>query len=285
MPIQKEFEKYGDEATFIRDFVIPLLRRLGFFIVDYHGKREYGRDLIFSEIDRFNNFVYHGLQAKYEKSISQKESEGLIDDCREAFRHSLQHPITGEVGNICNFVAANAGTFGDNTPENFHEDARNREHRGHVRLLDGKALLHLDRWATVARLEQVAEAISGLLVELRFNRMLLPGVGDAMRQTLQDQHRRIVIERLRTNAVSHYIQRPLLPGSIDTDVISRYLLVAERAVNAPLDVMTAALVTVPVLLANANGILIGIGEIERLGSGLEIAINAVLSTLGPLASS
>ena len=95
MPMQQEFRKYGNEAAFIRDFVVPLLRRLGFFVVDYHGSREYGRDLIFSEIDRFNIFVYHGLQGKYQESISQQESGGLIDDCREAFLTPFQHPDTG----------------------------------------------------------------------------------------------------------------------------------------------------------------------------------------------
>lgn len=208
----------------------------------------------------------------------------LIDDCREAFRHPFQHPITGEVGHICSFVIANAGSFGDNTPENFHEDARNREHRGHVRLLDGKALLHLDRHATAARVEQVGEILNGLLLEIRFNSSLLPTIKNAMQATLQEQKRRPILERVRTNAASHYLQKPFLPALIPTDHISRYLFTAERAVNSPLDDVTGEIVTVKTLADRAKVVLIGITAMEALGAGIAVAIQSVLNTLAPLAA-
>jgi hypothetical protein len=285
MPIQKEFEKYGNEETFLRDFLVPLIRRIGFFIVDYHGKREYGRDLIFSEIDRFNNFVYHGLQAKYEMSIGQKESGGLIDDCREAFRHPFQHPITGETGHICNFVVANAGSFGDNTPENFHEDARNREHRGHVRLLDGKALLQLDRSATIARVEQVGETLSGLLFELKHNRTMLERITKTVQSYVKvtQEHGTgpFPIERLRLSAFLHYVQKPILTNLVDFSFVTNYLYEAELGVNGTLD---AACTNPPNKTELFENVLVHIGRVQTSMDGLEVTIKAVLDSIGPLAA-
>ena len=64
MAIPGEFT-YADEAGFITRFVLPLLQRLGYsLVVNYHGTREFGKDLVFGEIDRFGHVVYHGMQVK-----------------------------------------------------------------------------------------------------------------------------------------------------------------------------------------------------------------------------
>jgi len=75
MPIPAEFERYREprksEENFIQKLLKPLLQRLGYYSVrDYHGSREFGKDLVFAEVDRFAEISYHGLQAKYEDSVS-----------------------------------------------------------------------------------------------------------------------------------------------------------------------------------------------------------------------
>ena len=91
MPIPPEFN-YVNEDEFTQRFLIPLLQRLGFsLVVNYHGHAEFGKDLIFAEIDRFGHVRYHGLQAKYKPSISLNEVEGLITDCRQAFSNPFTH--------------------------------------------------------------------------------------------------------------------------------------------------------------------------------------------------
>ncbi|MGD9858247.1 MAG: hypothetical protein AB7U20_25175, partial [Planctomycetaceae bacterium] len=70
---QKEFQ-------FRDQFVMPLLLRLGFgIVVHYHGTREFGRDVIFGDLDRFGHVVYYGLQIKYESSIGLGASQKLIE--------------------------------------------------------------------------------------------------------------------------------------------------------------------------------------------------------------
>ena len=72
MAIPNELKIFANEADFLARFIIPLLYRLGFsVVVNYHGQREFGRDLVLGEIDRFGHVLYYGLQAKYVDSLSQ----------------------------------------------------------------------------------------------------------------------------------------------------------------------------------------------------------------------
>jgi hypothetical protein len=73
----KKLTSYTSEDDFIQRFLIPLLKRLGFSVVNYQGKSEHGRDLIFAEMDRFGHVRYHGLQAKYLPSIGLVEYDVL----------------------------------------------------------------------------------------------------------------------------------------------------------------------------------------------------------------
>jgi hypothetical protein len=88
----------GDQKEFqFRDkFVMPLLVQLGFgIVVNYHGKRELGRDVIFGDLDRFGHVVYFGMQIKYELSIGLSASHDLVHDVVEATNNPFRHPETG----------------------------------------------------------------------------------------------------------------------------------------------------------------------------------------------
>lgn len=70
MAITPEFERYQEprrsEENFIQQFLKPLLQRLGYYSVrDYHGTREFGKDLVYAEVDKLADISYHGLQAGY----------------------------------------------------------------------------------------------------------------------------------------------------------------------------------------------------------------------------
>lgn len=74
MAIPPELQRFANEAALIHELLTPLLVRLGFgVVVDYHGRREFGKDLVIAEIDRFNHVRYHGLQAKHVDSIGKGE--------------------------------------------------------------------------------------------------------------------------------------------------------------------------------------------------------------------
>jgi len=56
MTIPAEFDRYREprksEENSIRWFLKPLVERLGYCSVrDYHGTREFGKDLVYAEVD------------------------------------------------------------------------------------------------------------------------------------------------------------------------------------------------------------------------------------------
>jgi len=161
MPIERHF-KYANEAEFTNQFLVPLLRRIGYsVVVEYHGTQEFGKDLVFGEIDRFGQVAYHGLQAKYVDSISQSDSHALIQDCREAFGNPFRHLSTGAEERISTFTVANGGSIADNARTNFFNTLAS-PHGGHIRMLNGKELVELDRWAAVRQVESVGPQLTGL---------------------------------------------------------------------------------------------------------------------------
>ena len=54
-----------DENKYTNEIIIPLLRKMGYMEVTYnHGIREFGKDIIFSEFDKFGNKRYYAAQIK-----------------------------------------------------------------------------------------------------------------------------------------------------------------------------------------------------------------------------
>lgn len=283
MPIEKALG-FQNEADFTSRFLVPLLRRLGYSVVaEYHGQREFGKDLVFGEIDRFGEVAYHGLQAKYQDSISQSDSEKLIDDYRQAFRNPFRHPNTGAEHRINTFVVANAGNIADNARDNFFIAATNAEHGGAVRMFDGKALLALDRWATINQRDNIGERLEGLRIELRFNgTYIMSSVRSAMQQYVADKAGTVPAQRLRSVAVSHYLQQPALRHTIDVEDCNSYWLLCE-ATNAMLQHLAGSL-TIDTKVSMAGSILQQLNRIELLSQKLDIAVGIAIQGIEPLAA-
>jgi hypothetical protein len=282
MPIQTEFQRFGDEKQFTTCFLVPLLRRLGYSTVTlYHGAREFGKDLVFAEIDRFGQVTFHGLQAKYVPSIGLADSNELVADCKQAFNNPFTHPTTGSLERICVFVVANAGSISDSSRTNFF-NAVSTPHGGHVRLIDGTTLLELDRWASVARAEAVGELLSGLRIELNINQQLLAVFQDLLPRHLADRKTaRRPLQRLRIAAISHYLQSPLLTTDVDTNTVVDYWFAAD-AVNRLLDSL-GGLLTEDARRSNVEIVIERLAVMESLTRQLEASLTAATDALGPLA--
>ena len=96
IPAQLSYQGPSKEFQFRDQFVMPLLVRLGFGVVaNNHGQREFGRDIVFGDIDRFGHVVYYGMQVKYESSISLGDSHSLAQDAEQATHNPFRHPHTG----------------------------------------------------------------------------------------------------------------------------------------------------------------------------------------------
>ena len=222
MPIVSSFN-YADEAEFLDQLILPTLERLGFsLIARYHGAREFGKDVVFAELDRFGHVRYHALQAKYIPSIGLSDARRLIDDCKQAFENPFTHPATGQVERISCFYAANGGSISDQARETFF-NAINLPFGGSVGLLDGNAILALDRWAVFNRQELIGERLTAILIELRYNRRLLKVIEERFTRYIEDNEKTFPAGfRLRINACSSYLQVPFLQSSEFDEAVEAY---------------------------------------------------------------
>ena len=210
MPILSSFD-YADEAEFLDQLILPTLARLGFSLVArYHGTREFGKDAVFAELDRFGHVRYHALQAKYVPSISLSDSRSLIEDCKQAFENPFTHPATGQVERISCFYAVNGGSISEQARESFF-NAINLPFGGSVALLDGNAVAALDRRAVFSRQELIGERLSAILTELRYNRKMFKVIRDRFTPFIEGNSTTFPAGfRLRLNACSAYLQVPFL---------------------------------------------------------------------------
>jgi len=268
--------KYTNEDDFIQRFLIPLLQRLGFsLVVNYHGHAEYGKDLIFAEVDRFGHVRYHGLQAKFEESISLNEVETLISDARQAFNNAFTHPQNGTVERISSFYAVNAGSLGTEAVQHYFNSLRHT-YGGNVQLLQGKDLVTLDRWASVNREEHVGAVLSAMTIELRYNLVMSTSMEERMKQ--KHGH---PLERLRAAAISNYLTRPILPSHLDADDVLQYWIAVE-GVNQILDKLIFPFSSRD---ADVKVMIEMIGRLRTYTKLLDASLREAMTQLGPIAGS
>lgn len=271
--------KYDNEDDFVQKFIIPLLHRLGFaLVVNYHGRAEYGKDLVFAEVDRFGHVRYHGLQAKYVPSISLNEVEELVLDCRQAFTNHFVHPQTGTTERISSFYAVNAGSLGQEAILHYFNSLLPL-YGGNVRLLQAKDLLTLDRWATINRKDMVGELLTGMLLELRSNRHQVKSIFPQYEKAVAAGAPIFLFVQLRLNAMSRYLEGPLLPMALSSDTVQLYW----ADVTLLMSLLNTFLYRGVQKGLNADpmiGTLASIGErIEKSASELEAAILKLVETL------
>jgi hypothetical protein len=213
MAYLKELE-YQSEQDFTHRFVLPLLNRLGYAVViNYHGSTEFGKDVVVGDFDRFSHLRYHAIQIKYLPSISLNDAEDLIRDCNQAFRNPFRHPQTGESHLISSFYAINGGSISDQAATHFFATTRS-SFGDNAHLLDGKALLQLDRFATLVGVTGLRSTLLGMRVEALFNQEVASYIPEALRR-MMEENGGYPLQRLRVEAVASLLERPpvgLLPN-------------------------------------------------------------------------
>ena len=236
MSIPSELAGFRNEDDFVQRFLVPLFRRVGFEIIaNYHGKREFGRDLLVGEIYRLSHVRFHGVQAKYEASIGKEAMHGLIQQCDEAFVTPFSHPQTGQVQRISSFYAVTAGSVSDEARELFFASLHPR-HADNVRILDGKTLLALDRFAVITWSESVRELLDGLLQECRFAVRVLDYLVPELERIYQSDGNGVSYPalRLRVNATAAFLIKPLLFASLPINTVEQFWSMG-TAINQAID--------------------------------------------------
>ncbi|MGB0929235.1 MAG: hypothetical protein ACPGVB_00570, partial [Chitinophagales bacterium] len=113
-------EFHSNEKLFSLEIVLPLLRKMNFISIHYnHGRKEYGKDFTFKELDKFGQVKNYGLQVKA-GDISRKvnsaidEIIGQIDD---AFTMPYYDTNSKNPQYISTFIVAISGKYTENAKE------------------------------------------------------------------------------------------------------------------------------------------------------------------------
>jgi hypothetical protein len=277
--IPSEIGNFSSEDDFVQRFLIPMLFRMGFSVVaNYHGKREQGKDLVFGEIDRFGHVLYYGLQAKYEKSIPSSMVQGMVDDVQSAFANPFTHPQTNKQEVITRFYYVNAGSFSEYVPDDFFN--RIDRWKRHTVILDGPALLMLNRWAALNRTVLLRELLSGLILETRWNRSASTDLNNALPKRIADIQAPAHIVRYRLSATLAYLERPPVPSQSMLTLLERYWFFSNSA-NYILDSADVP-IGEPWIKARLEAALPMIASADEYGQHVENVATKLLNDLGAL---
>lgn len=122
-------EILNDEVKFTIEVLLPLFRNMRFFDVKYnHGKREFGKDVTFSEIDKFGVRRNYGVQVKAGDLSGEAGSEidKIIGQIGDAFSMSYIDTTSREKRYISDLIIAISGRFTDNAKDKIIEKVNQR---------------------------------------------------------------------------------------------------------------------------------------------------------------
>ncbi|QDT14850.1 hypothetical protein [Alienimonas californiensis] len=264
MALASELTQYQNEEQFTDEFLIPLMRRLGFSVVmNYHGASEFGKDVVFGEVDRFGHVVYHGIQAKFVPSISLTAGADLVNDAKQAFATPFLHPHTGAEERISTFYAMNGGSISDQAKRHFFDSLR-PAFGANVRLMDGKSLVGLNKIAIGTANRAELSILTAFWVELQRNRDILTRAEDRTRKGLKTGAYERFPGMLRVCAADAMLQKAVSKDLEFTREVDAYWSIC-RLTNSLSDAMLGSITQ------------------ARLMEILESTLNAIVETLNLIA--
>ena len=122
-------EALMNEKTYTNEVLLPLFRSMDFMDVRYgHGEREFGKDITFSELDRFGVKRNYGVQVKIGDVSGEAGSEidKMVAQIDDAFCMPYIDTTSRERRYISDLVIAISGRFTENAKEKIVEKTTRR---------------------------------------------------------------------------------------------------------------------------------------------------------------
>jgi len=136
----KNVKETQDEQDFALKVVIPLLRKLGFSNVRYnHGKREFGKDIIFSKRTELDDFEFWGAQVKHGdiSGAANSDIDSIISQVDDAFKVPFYDLYTKRKERISRLLIVISGKFTENAIEKICEKIENHAIKNNLSFMDG----------------------------------------------------------------------------------------------------------------------------------------------------
>lgn len=122
-------ETLANEEKYTIDVLLPLFRTMGFIDVKYnHGNREFGKDITFSEIDKFGVRRNYGIQVKAGDVSGSVGSDidNIIAQIEDAFSMPYVEITSREKRYVSDFIIAISGRFTSNSKDKILEKISRR---------------------------------------------------------------------------------------------------------------------------------------------------------------
>ncbi len=133
----------SEEQEFTLNTVLPILRKLHFQNVRYtHGKREFGRDVVFARATEFQDLEFWGAQVKFGDVAggANAEIDELLGQIDDAFKMPFYDLYTKQQQRISKLAIIISGKFTDNAIEKICGKIQAHAVRNNVVFLDGDKL-------------------------------------------------------------------------------------------------------------------------------------------------
>jgi hypothetical protein len=135
-----KIEEMNNESDFTQRVLVPIIRKLSFINVRYnHGKREFGKDILFSRRTEFDELEFWGAQVKY-GSISgaaNSEIDQIISQIDDAFKMPFYDVYTRRKERISKLLIAISGHFTENAIEKICEKIEISAIKNNLVFIDG----------------------------------------------------------------------------------------------------------------------------------------------------
>jgi hypothetical protein len=129
-----------NEKEFTLQNVLPILRKIGFQNVKYnHGKREYGKDVLFARVTEFHELEYWGAQVKFGNisGAADGEIDQIIGQVEDAFKMPFYDLYTKQKQRISKLAIIVSGKFTENAIEKICEKIESHVLRNNLTFIDG----------------------------------------------------------------------------------------------------------------------------------------------------
>ena len=136
----KKIEDAKNEADFTIGLVIPLIRKLGFINVKYnHGRREYGKDIVFARRTEFADIEYWGAQVKYGdiSGGANAEINTIIAQAEDSFRMPFYDVYSRTKQRISRLAIIVSGKYKENAVEKICEGIERHSLKNNMIFIDG----------------------------------------------------------------------------------------------------------------------------------------------------
>lgn len=135
-----------NEKEFSLQIILPIFRKLGFQNIKYnHGKREYGKDVVFSRLTEFGELEHWAAQVKFGDISGEANSEidKIIAQLDDAFKMPYYCIYTRRKERISKLLFIISGKFTENAIEKICEKIEINALRNNIVFIDGDKIQNL----------------------------------------------------------------------------------------------------------------------------------------------